>query len=60
MDTYKELIMKLKTIRKEAKKISGACWFSIIMMIDNMKYDKTITKKVLIDVLSSYRKAYNL
>lgn len=51
--------MKLKTIRKEAKKISGACWFSIIIMIDNMKFDKTITKKVLIDVLSSYRKAYN-
>jgi len=49
--------MKLKTIRKEAKKISGACWFSIMVMIDNMKFDKTITKKVLTDVLSKYRKA---
>lgn len=49
--------MKLKTFRKEARKISGACWFSMVVMIENRSVDKTITKKVLIDVLSKYRKA---
>lgn len=51
--------MKTKTIRKEAKKTSAACEFAIMWLLENKKCgDKTITKKVLKNVISSYKKAY--